>query len=227
MKLYHNILLIVLSAFILFACGPDHGLKEETFYFKEENTAWLPPDSSGDNFIMIDNNNISQSFVMLGENCEFDQTWGGFLGINTLTTNTEYHYKNYSSSFGYSHSISLRAGWSPFGDEINISLGQMSFRYDIDEEVISDLNTNFGYKSMSYTEDGYEVESVPIKSTVEILETYTTKHKQYDNVLFFDLKDFINDWESLTITKIYVAKNIGLIKFELNNGISYERKPKA
>ncbi len=224
MKLFDRLTIIVVIFTCFVSCGEESALKEETIYFQEENKGWLTADSLGYNFVIIDNNGISQSFTMNRDNYEFSKSWGSFLGVNTDMTHTEYHYQAYTSNYGILYSLSLTAGFKPFGDELYVVLDRIGFAYDLKFQTISRLSTDIGIKSKLMTDEGYELQGEDIFSTVEFSDTYLTNQSSYDNVLHFQLKDFINNWDKFTVTDIYIAKNIGLIKYELNNGIVYERK---
>jgi hypothetical protein len=206
------------------SCGENNALKEETIYFQEENKGWISDDSAGINFVMIDNNSLSQSFAMNDEVYEFSKSWGGFLGINTLMTHTEYHYKSYSSSFGDYYSVSLTAGHEPYGDDLYIDLTGMAFSYDLKFETVSRLYLDLHSKSMLMTDKGYEQQGEEIYSTVSLVDSFRTLYHQYDSVLIFELKDFESSVNDFTPVKIFYAKNTGLIRYDLKNGVYYERK---
>lgn len=72
------------------------------------------------------------------------------------------------------------------------------------------------------TDNGYKPDGGML-SVVEILNSFSTSFNDYDTVMYFQLLDFENKWNDLTVVNIYVAKDIGLVKFELNNGLSFER----
>jgi hypothetical protein len=72
------------------------------------------------------------------------------------------------------------------------------------------------------TDTGY-VENEAINSTVETLDTLSANGIRYDGILHFTLLDFKEEWTDFTITEVYFAKHIGLIKYSFNNGVTYER----
>lgn len=224
MKLFGRLLLVFVFFVNLLSCGEDSALKEETIYFQDENKGWITSDSLGFNFIIVDNNGISQSFTMNRDNYEFSKSWGSFLGVNTDMTHAEYHYQAYTSNYGITYSISLTAGFEPFGDDLYIELDGIGFAYDFQFNTISRLYTDFGIKSKLMTDSGYELQGEDIYSTVNFYDTYLTTSDTFENVLHFQLNDFKDNWEDFTVTNIFIAKNIGLIKYELNKGITLERK---
>lgn len=214
----------VFFVFILFlsSCGENSSLSEETIYFDEANKDWVIDSELGDHFIMKDNNGISQSFAMNEDHYEFSKSWSIFLGITTEITNTEYHYQNFSSNYGTRFSLSLTARSDPYGDEIYISLNDLGFSYDFSFETIGRMDTPFGYLSKMMYDTGYGDEQ--ISSQVEILDSFEVNGLNYSGVLHFTFNDFRPYWQDFTIKEIYVAKKIGLIQFQLNNGITYERQ---
>ena len=42
----------------------------------------------------------------------------------------------------------------------------------------------------------------------------------------FTFKDFKGQWTDFTVTEIYIAKRLCLVKYVLAGGITWERKPK-
>jgi len=217
-KISFGIFLIFLTA-----CGEDHALKKETIYIDEDNKAWLGQDTINQSFLMSDTNDIKQSFIFKYKDDNFSQSWSSILGINTNMTFTENHYKSYENNIGLSFSISLTAGYSPFGDELFISLDQTEIAYDLKYNTITRIYTPQAYLSKNYTETGYEIDE-PIFSKAVILDSLTTNYNTYKDVLYFELIDFVNSMDDLSIVKIYIAKNIGLVKFQYKNGLYYERK---
>ena len=219
---FANKLLLGVIFLSIISCGENHALKKETIYFSDNNADWLIEDTVNYSFIMIDNNQISKSFSMTENSHYFGKSWSSFMGINTDMTFSEYHYQSFTSSFGQNFSISLSAGFEPFGDEIYIVVGQTAFAYDIDLKTVSRLDLSGNYLSKIMYEDGYTGET-EINSIVEILDDYTVNNIVYSKVLHFTLKDFSSDWNNNTITEIFVAQKYGLVKYILNSGIEYIR----
>jgi hypothetical protein len=224
MKFINKIFILIVFALNIVSCGENSALKEEKLYFAEENKDWIVNDTIGENFIMVDNHGISQSFSMNGNTHYFNKSWSSILGINTKMTHTEYHFQEFISSYGMYFSLSLTAGFPPFGDEIYVNLGNISFAYDLKNKTISRIDSNFGNKSKLMTDQGYE-ENEKIYSTAEIMDSISIYGKTYQEVLHFEFKDFRNKWNDFTPVEIFVAKKYGLVKYILNNGISAERKP--
>ncbi len=210
---------------LLVACGGEQGaLREETLYFNQLNAGWISGDTLGDIFNMTDNNGISQSFVMNSDSYYFNKGWSSFMGINTSMTYTEYHHQAYNSGFGMRYSFSLTAGSPPYGDIVHISLDNVGFQYDLEFETVFSMDTPFAYKSYLITSEGYEVhDDGEIHSSVEILDSLVTSIATYEEVLHFTFNDFIEQWTAFTVTEIFLAREVGLVKYVLAKGISAER----
>jgi hypothetical protein len=212
--------------FLLLSCGGEgeHPLKEEYFYLEDIHKEWLTPDSIDQVFIMKDINGISSSFIMTGNHEDLGKSWTTVMGINTRTTHTEECFQSFVSSFGMRLGISMRANSPPHGDNINLSLDQVGCSYDFDFESLHSLDTPFGYKNLLMTDKGYEKHyDGEIWSTVEMLDTLLTSYGTYQEVLHFTFKDFNNYWTDFTVTEIYIAKEVGLVKYVLASGLSSER----
>lgn len=210
----------------LLSCGGEgnHPLKEEYFYLEETNKDWLAPDTIHEVFYMKDVNGISSSFLMTRNLEEMGKGWTNIMGINTRTTYTEEYFQSFKSSFGMNLGISMRAHTPPHGDNISISLDQVGFTYDFDFALVHSLDTPFGYKNLLMTDKGYELhDDGKILSTVEMLDHLDTAYESYQDVLHFTFKDFRTQWTDFTITEIYIARGIGLVKYTLANELSAER----
>ena len=221
-KYINNFLLVVFLSALFQSCGEEHALKTHTASFKEANKDWITPYEYGDVFYMKDNNGISQSFSMATDSYYWGRGDSYFLAVHTDIYENEYHYQSFTSNYGKSFSISLSAGFDPFGDELYVDFMNIGFAYDLDLNVLSRIDTQNGYLSYSLGEDGYE-EQDRIYSTLEMLDTYTIGETIYEGVLHFTYNDFVSDHTPLTPKEIYIAKKVGLIKYVLNNGVDYER----
>lgn len=210
--------LFVVFVVTLSCGGEDGGLKEVNLKVNDESKEWLTSDSLGTNFIMRDDYGISQSFCMTGYSNGFSPSTTSYFWIKTKTTNTESYYQTYTSGFGNFFSIMITAGPEPFGDDITITLDDYSFTYNFKYQTISRLSTPYGYKSKTYTSEGFE-ENEKIYSTVNYVDTITIAGNLYNGVLHFKLADITEKWESYTITDIYIAKHLGLVKYIMDNKI--------
>jgi len=217
-----NKYLIILLISVLCSCGEDWAFKEETLYIATENRDWIIEDKYGSGFIMVDNNHISQGFSMDMNSTDFSPSTTSYFGIRTRITKTESYTQGYSSNFGQRIMFILTAGFAPFGDRFSFSINGLYFNYDFKFKTISHISFNSSDKSTTMTDVGYEVNET-IYSTVELLDTLTVNGVKYEGTLHFSLEDFKDQWSDFTIKEVYIAKHIGLIKYSLYNGTSYER----
>ena len=211
--------IVFLALILLTAC-----VKERTNYFSPENKDWITPYKIGDSFVMKDNNNISHSFTLQSNNYYFTESAGGILFFTTRRANTEYHFQEFTSNYSAKFSLSLTAAFynDDEGDEIYIDLNDICFAYDLKNKTISRIYTPFGNLSNSTYEELDD--NTLIKSTAEILDSYVVGNSNYSEVLHFEFKDFTEQWKDFTVKEIFVAKKYGLIKYVLNNNITFERE---
>ncbi len=223
-RLTRNSLLSLLAMLLLISCGEDHALKKEKYYFEEEHIAWLPADTLDDVFLMRDNNGISTSFIKNGDDYYFNKSWTSILGINTRMSLTEYRYLNYRSPFGQELHISLTAGWPPYGDELYVSLNGTAFSWDFSFNTVTRIEYGDRYLSKMMADDSYE-ETVKIHSTVEFLDTLHTAERLYHDVMHFTFRDEEPQTtpNPFMVKHIYLSKQWGLIRYDLENGMWYER----
>ncbi len=213
---------VVLSALVLQSCGEDSALIEETEDIQSTSKEWLTQDAIGGTFLMEDENTMQHYFEMQRDENYYSPSWSSFLGINTRMTHTEYCYQSYRSVYWYDFSLSLTANADPFGDRMHVLLQDVSFSYDLGVETIVDVSFSAGIKSKGMGEDGYD-EYEKIYSTVSKEYNVMLSGVSYDELLHFSLKDFSSTWLPFTIIEIYIAKSIGLVQFQLNNGLVYRR----
>lgn len=214
---------LVLAILLLTSCGDDFAFSTKYNYLEEDTKEWNIADSIvNKHFEMIDNKGITYSFDNLSTKTDFSTGRSGFLFIPVSKSLTENIYITCQSNYGLSFSLYLYAGFDSFGDFINMNFGDTNFSYDFKIKKLSSVGVKNAYISKIITEDGLEGEN--ILSEVEIIDNYMLSGKKYAKVLHFCLKDFENIIDPLCITEIYYAKQIGLIKYVYNSGISVSRK---
>ncbi len=214
--------LLLLAVIITGACSENWALKEETFAISDENGDWVPLEVPDSSFLMKDIHGITQGFVMVRDEQYMNKSWGGFLGLNTHMTFSEYRFRSYSSTYGHNFHISLRAAtWEPYGDELSVQLMDLDFSYDLGLGRVTSIYTPYKWVSYTQTSEGYESEDT-IFSTCEIIDSLVFDNLTYRNVLHFTLADNPDQWSESIPTNIYIARGTGLISYTLNNGISYQ-----
>lgn len=222
-----NTIALLINIFILIALMASFAAcnlpKEKVYKIEDENIGWLYDGDVGSATTMADNNGISESFLMYSSEQEFSEGASGYFFITTEVSKRESFHQAFSSTYGHRFSLSLSANYAPFGDELYVNLDGIAFAYDLKYNEISRLDTPFGYKSKTMTDDGYSGYII-IESTVEILDHVELNDFTYNQVLKFTMADFPESWTSYTIREIYIAEKHGLVKYVLNNGIEVLRR---
>ena len=172
---------------------------------------------------MRDGNQITQSYRcdLLTNTYDFE-TSSGFLMFGKKTVRSQSLYMEWNSGYGSLFSIKLDAVPNPYGDLMTVTLNDLSFTYDLLKEEIISVTTKFGSIEKKASNGSY-TSSVPLLSEVEIIDAVPSGGHIYDEVMHFTLKDFETQWGPYTVTDIYVAKFIGLVRFTLSNGLEYVR----
>ena len=153
---YRISLPLLISYLLLSSCGEDWAFVEKTYTIAEENDAWLPAETTETVFQMRDNAGITHSYMKAQEIHELDKSWGGYFGITTDITYTEYRSRSYTSTYGSEYSISLRAAtWDPYGDQLRVELNGIVFRYDLSLEVLTEVSSPSFHTGSTQTSEGY------------------------------------------------------------------------
>jgi len=206
---------------ILGSCGEDWAFKEETFLVAPENDNWVPTEVNEESFIMTDTFGISYGYILDREEYYLDKSWGGYFGLTTHMSHTEYRSRSYTSTYGADYSISIRAAtWEPYGDELRIEVNDLVFRYDLALDKVSDLYTPFYSNSYTQTSEGYEYDEEIVSSCV-VIDSFKIGERTFEDVLQFTLLDQPDKWGPHIPVNIYISKGVGLIMYTLNNGIEF------
>lgn len=221
-----NTIALLINIFILIALMASFAAcnlpKEKVYKIEDGNIGWLYDGDVGSDVTMADNNGISESFLLYSSNHEYSEGASGYFFITTEVSKRESFYQAFSSTYSHRFSLSLSANYPPFGDELYVNLDGIAFAYDLKYNEISRLDTPFGYKSKTMTDEGYSGYII-IQSTVEILNHLELNGFTYDQVLRFTMNDFPENWTNFTIREIFIAREHGLVKYVLNNGIEVLR----
>jgi hypothetical protein len=217
-------LLPLFPALLLSSCGEDWAFIEKTYTIDPVNDTWVPVEYEDTVFLVEDNYGIKQSFVLESDYYYLDKSWGGYFGITTDITYTEYRSRHYTSTFGDKFSFSIRAAtWEPYGDVLRVEVNDVVFRYDLGLEIITEVSTPFLHIGSTQTSEGYEFEDT-ILSTCTFLDTVVLNGTAYSDVLHFKLLDAPEKWKQETVREIFLAKETGLVKYILNSRTYYLRK---
>lgn len=205
---------------ILSSCS-DFAFKKEKYYVEKENLQWLSKDSS---FTMIDSSGIRQNFVTYGTvyNNETPYSATMFLGICINKSTGEEYFQSFTSNYQLQYTCSIEAFYD-HGDELNISIGDLTVSYLLRFNKINYLSYNNNSICSTQNDDGTFDDS-SFKSKMEFLDTMTIGDKLYSNVLHFKLNDFRSEWTDFTIREFYAAANYGLIEYIYENGVKVVRE---
>jgi len=218
----NRLITILIITVLIASCGENHALKEETFKFDEENKGWVNIGPARLSFMMRDSNNISYGFSQVNSDYYFGKSWSSFLGITTHISLTEYNYQKFISNYGIEFSLSLTAGFPPFGDALYVEMDDIGFSYDLAYETISRVNVFSLGKSLIMTDEGYEADE-EIISAAQVLDNLEVGGTVYQKVLFFRLEDFTEELYRYSVREIYIARDVGLVKYVLNSGLEITR----
>ncbi|MFO7574589.1 MAG: hypothetical protein R6W67_05485 [Bacteroidales bacterium] len=196
----------------------------ETYDVRYESFDWVVSDTVGSSFIMRDGNQLTQSYRcdFLSNSYDFEVN-SGFLMFGKKTVRNQILYMEWNSSYDLMFSMRIEAMPDPYGDAMKVMLNDLSFTYDLGQEEIIGVDTKYGSIEKTALNGSY-TSSVPLLSEVEIIDTVSAGSIMYEEgVMHFSLKDFETQWGPYTVTDIYVAKFVGLVKFTLNNGVEFVR----
>lgn len=195
------------------------------YYVSDDLKEWLVVDSINFRFMVKDNHSIGREFVMIENGHEFSPGSSYFAGIKYHVSQRENYYQRFGSNYGDSYSISLNPTFNDdiFGEQIDFYLQNLSFSYDFKFEEIIRLETNNQYRWLTITSEGIE-DNTLFQSTVEFLDEITMNDQIYFDILHFQLKDFEPFWNENTITEVYYARKLGLLRYKMNNGLTFERR---
>lgn len=214
---------IVILLFLLVSCNTYNEVITDWYYLDEEQKGWLV-DSTNLSFVMCDQNGISRAFVQNEKDHYFLEGSSFFAGIKHGMSQREYYYQNFQSNYQDRLNISMHADIESdiSGGDLWISLNDLTFSYDYFHEEITKIELRDTMVWLSVTSDG--IEDSMFNSTLMFLDEYTQDDITYEDVFYFNLNDFHAIWNDNTITELYFSKGIGLLRYNLNNGLVFKRK---
>jgi len=221
-----NFILLSLSIWLLFSsCGENSPLaKEETYYIEEENLKWVFPDPVNETFFMRDSNGITYSYTKQVHNQEFTDSWSSIFGFTTNITHTESYTLEYRNNALYdlNFTILLTSGFPPFGDYYSVNVGSFNLMYDFKYNQVFNIYCDWGNISYNLGDNGFEYQQ-PILSRITFIDELEVYHTLYKDIMHVEFIDFKESYSKNTVTELYFAGDIGLIKMVLNNGVYLDR----
>ncbi len=221
-----NLIFLSLSLLMLFSsCGDNSPLaKEETYYIVEDHLKWVFPDVLNESFFMRDSNGITYSYTKVIHNHDFTDSWSSFFGFTTSITHTESYSLEYRNNALYDLNLTLllTAGFPPFGDYYSVNIGSFNLMYDFKYNQVFNLYCDWGDKSYNLTDDGFEYQQT-ILSNVTFIDELQVYHTLYSDIMHVEFLDFKESYDNNTVTDLYFAADIGLLKIVFKNGVYLER----
>lgn len=179
----------------------------------EESKLWFPSQEFKDGFIFVDNKGFTRRYKFLNEYTSSSYGSGGNIFFQT----SEFEHVSIIYSYSSDFSITLSPGFKGFGDYLTVNVGKFKFKYDLQHETLA-------YISLDYDMIHEHSSKGEIKSKVYHIEEYQINDVIDKDVLHFKLDDFRDLWNFNTITELFYAKQVGLIKYDLAGGMVYIRE---
>lgn len=218
-------ILLVFLVVLFSSCAEDQALKKVNYYLSDTITHWLVSDTAFMRFEVVDNNGIDREYFMHAN--EHDNTIGSsyFMGVKTQVSFTEYCYQRFRSNYFDEFSIYLYPSFNDdvYGEQIHFSINDLSFHYDNNLNIVTDIYFGSHYLNLRITSDGVEDKSL-ISSSLSFLDSISINGKEYSNLFHFKLNDLKEYWDDYTITDIYFAQGVGLLRYDMYNGLIFTRK---
>jgi len=214
----------LLSVYVLLltSCFDDFALIEKRNYIDETNKAWMVHDSLLKPFHMIDNFGIANSFSKPYVSESFEQGSSGISYITIQKTFTEHYYMSTSSNYGTSFSSSITADRLNYhGDAFSVNFGDINVSCSLKDFQV--FTFNYYRNNVEWTQAD-ENDKTKIYVKVAYVDTITIRNQAYKGVLRLSIKDNPNVLNDNDVTEIYYGKRVGLLKYQLKNGISIERQ---
>lgn len=195
---------LVLAGFAISSCCKNrvHG----TYLIPNEAKKYLP-DTNITSFEMIDNNGITDAFLL--NDAIFYQPfmlyskWGDEDKCGDAFITESFRAEYNSTINQYYFKISIRAGIDHTTIETDWGPNDRFEFYFETKEFISEL-----------------------KPSILLIDSMTVNQKTYSNIILFDNSSILSQIDIRTPVKFYIAGDYGLIKFETRQGIIYERVKK-
>lgn len=223
-KTFYGCIVLVLST-ILPSCGEQFIRDKETYFVENNNRKWLVDTTSYKTIILTDSINNTERF-------DFDIQWKAFNSSKSKEgifgiKGTEYRlyetiHQEFLSLKDENFNIVLTASELPEGTILKVNFYDIYYSYDLLKKELTFISTSLGRRPQIELIDE-EYINHPINSEIIKHETILINGKTYSDALEFILKDFEDDWNESTITRIIIAKDYGLVQFSLNSGQVYNR----
>ncbi|MEX2371971.1 MAG: hypothetical protein WD578_13280 [Bacteroidales bacterium] len=200
----------------------------QTFNLDEGSKQWLYSGNEGDVLYLMDTLKNQISIVLKRERSEYLEAttttdWFGWSSI--IIAEYERISQHFSFNNGMDLYISMSAESQPENCEMQISFDSNTV---LNVRIIPN-STKLTRVTIYQPEDengirsGSSVINDRINSTLVYYDSLILNNKSYFDVLEFELRDLYRDTDELSVVSFSIAKEVGLLKYSLKNGLSYER----
>jgi len=215
-----NVTIFICSLLALTSCGELFTPYREFISLSALEKSWLADDSHKVTFALNDTLSELEIFEYVREYTAFNKSIHGD-GFNREETEYEIIYQEFYSKKSSVFSIRIEANELPQGAILIIHFKGLRFTYDLKYEMLRSFSTPLASESLQFKDSGYENES---SSYIDYYDTLTINNTLYLGVLDFTLKDFEDQWVDSTVVELAIAKEMGLIRYTMNNGVVMVRE---
>jgi hypothetical protein len=193
------------------------------YYTSDDLEKWIV-DSTQFRFEMIDQNGITREFINRSNEHYFSEGNSYFAGVKYSRSQREYFYQQFKSNYNDNFNISITPEHKSYwGEQISFNISDLHFSYDFFFNEVLSIETNGQSKHVIIYTDGIQSDSL-FKSTFQLIDIFEVGDQSYERVFHFHLNDFKSIWNENTITDVYYAQGVGLVQYNINNGLILKRK---
>ena len=207
---------ILIFSLTLFSCN-----RQEYHFIDEASREWLEIEQLADQVVFVDDNEIASVLSLINSNKEFSVGTGHFMFFKTETSYQEYRAASFRHDYLDDISLSIYAGFDSENDRFTISGRTFSASFDMITYKVDDVSVfNVGGESQYldiYSDD-------IINSTAIAQDNFELNGIAYDEVIIFELKDFLINYPEAGITKVIIAKGVGIVGIGVKSGVFLGRK---
>jgi hypothetical protein len=228
MKLKVSRIFIICFIISAFSCNDKVSDDFQTYNLDEGSKQWLYSGNEGDVLYMRDSLNNQINLVLKRERSEYIEAtkttdWFGWSSV--IIAEYERISQKFPSNNGINFTIAMSAKPQPENCEMQISFDSNT---NLTVWIIPN-STKITRVTIYQPEDedgissGSAVINDRINSTLVYYDSLILNNKSYFDVLEFELRDLYRDTDELSVVSFSIAKEVGLLKYRLKNGRSYER----
>ena len=212
---------IIVLSIIVTLIGCDDAITD-WYYTSDEQENWIT-DSTIMRFQMMDENGITREFYRFESDHYYLGGSSYFAGIKYHKSQREYSFQRFRSNYNDNYYIDIHASFDDDidGGDFTFSLNDVEFMYDYSYNEIVRLGVADTLKWLHTNSAG--IQDDLFHSSVEFIDNYTLDGTSYARVFHFQLNDFSEYWTPNTVTEVYYAQMLGLVRFVTNAGVTVDR----